>query len=783
MTAAFVLFALILIGALLLTVGRRFLSVRFQLIGLCCAIGVGSLAVSALGGIEQSRHSLLEEKADSLEGIRVARQESIESYFRFIRGQIRTFSHDTMIVQAMTAFDEAFDRLPEEVAARSPEEDTLAAARRSVAAYYDGEFRPRLESAGQPWRGTDAYIPRSPAAQIAQSLFISDNPHPVGEKLELDRSAFDTTYDAAHARFHPRIREFLLTFGYYDIFLFDLDGNLVYSVFKETDYATNFFEGPYRDTNFGDVVRAALEVRDPGTSVIEDFRRYEPSYGAAASFVGAPIFDAAHEPIGALVFQMPLDNIAAIMGSAAGLGETGQTFLLGADRWMRSNSRFAADGDSTILSVRYEGEVIDRAIAGEEFVGEYTNADGKAALASFCPLDIEGLDWRIVAEKEMAEVLAPVAALRSSALRFAFLVAGVIAVLSLVFASILLRPLRPIVARARSVANGDLTGKALPVRTRDEFGRLTEAMNAMSDGLRLLVREVSRACGQVGNSSRRILTSSDGMTTQVHDQAMQVHEISAAVEQMAASVQDVARQSADSASHAGRSGELATEGGQVVARTVDAMRQVESSVQESTRSVRHLGEQIAKIGDIVKVIQDIAGQTNLLALNATIESARAGEFGKGFAVVADEVRALAARTSKSTREIEDTIGAIQEQARTVVGMIEGEAEIVESGAEHARSAGERLEEIMGSARAVAEMIQSIAAAVEQQSAVGKQIEAAITNIDQGARRLNQETEGSRDAAKELTDNAQQLEALVGRFRIEEDRAPAQTGATEPVAVA
>jgi methyl-accepting chemotaxis protein len=95
-------------------------------------------------------------------------------------------------------------------------------------------------------------------------LYIHDNPHPIGRKDELDRAADASAYTEAHARFHPWFRTFLRERGYYDLFLLDPEGNCIYTVFKELDYATNLISGPWSDTDLGRVFRAARANARPG---------------------------------------------------------------------------------------------------------------------------------------------------------------------------------------------------------------------------------------------------------------------------------------------------------------------------------------------------------------------------------------------------------------------------------------------------------------------------------------------------------------------------------------
>ncbi len=153
-----------------------------------------------------------------------------------------------------------------------------------------------------------------------------------------------------------------MEFDYYDVFLFTPSGDLVYTVFKEDDFGNNFVEGPYADSGLGEAYQAAIEM-DAGEVYWTDFERYAPSAGAPAAFVATPIYDGGSQPVGVLAFQMPLDQIADIMQSTTGLGETGEAYLVGDDKLMRTQSRFSTA--NTILETKVETDQVTRAIGGE----------------------------------------------------------------------------------------------------------------------------------------------------------------------------------------------------------------------------------------------------------------------------------------------------------------------------------------------------------------------------------------------------------------------------------
>ncbi|MHC4414909.1 MAG: response regulator [Planctomycetota bacterium] len=477
-------------------------SISRKLIGLTLVGVIGTITLLAWISVTTGASALLDQQTNALEAVRSSRRHYIETYFKIIHEQMFNFSQNRMISEATEDLTEAYGTVAAQVGAAT---DEGGAVYQSLEAYYTGEFAPRLEEAGQPDRGVSVYLPESAAARILQAMYIADNPHPVGAKLRLDRAEPRCDYNRLHAIFHPRIRDFLESFGYYDIFLFDLDGNLIYSVFKETDFATDFLEGPYKESNFARVYREARGSDTPGSVFIADFMPYEPSYGAPASFIGSPVFREGRK-IGVAIFQMPVDEINRIMGDPSGLARTEETYVVADDLLMRTNSRFTEN--STIFAQAVDTEAARRAISGASGTIRQIGYRGPEVLSSYAPLDIEGLNWAILAEIEMAEIIAPVKLLRNRVVVFGAALAVIVVIVSaLGLRRLVIAPVQRLAAGARRVDRGDYA-TTVDIATDDEMGDLAGAFNRMTASIRQDIEDRRKAADELRKLTRAVEQSS-----------------------------------------------------------------------------------------------------------------------------------------------------------------------------------------------------------------------------------------------------------------------------------
>jgi methyl-accepting chemotaxis protein len=320
-------------------------------------------------------------------------------------------------------------------------------------------------------------------AALLQDAYITQNPNPAGEKLLLDSSDKLPVYDLHHRALHADFRDLLHKRGYYDIFLFDTEGNNVYTVFKEADFATNFKEGggPWADTDLGRVYRAALAGKE-GEVFLSDFAPYGPSGGAPASFIAAPVIDQGFL-IGVLAFQMPSGRIADVLARTLGLGESGQVFLVGQDGVARNDSPKSQGDDA--LSLSLQGAPIAAALAGTPGYG-VVDLHGESYAAATTPLSFGGITWAVVALENAAAIAAPSADLRNTMLIIGLGVLALAAVASVFIARTITRPVSRLTGTMAEIAGGELDVPVPGTGRTDELGDMAKAVEVFrANGLKM----------------------------------------------------------------------------------------------------------------------------------------------------------------------------------------------------------------------------------------------------------------------------------------------------------
>ncbi|MFS1874136.1 methyl-accepting chemotaxis protein [Enterovibrio norvegicus] len=727
---------------------------------------------------------------NQLLSVREVKKAEIEQYFEGIGKQLTNLANSTMTEDAMLQFAQSFQSVPTEAVITDNQANKLRD-------YYVNEF-------GKAYQDTNAKSVDvlsslndiSVAGQLLQQAYIGVNENSLGNKHLLDKATDQTTYSEVHEVFHSNYRTFLESFGYYDIFLVDLNGNIVYSVFKELDYATNLESGPYAKSGIADVFNASKTL-SKGEFSFEDFSPYFPSYDSPASFVGAPIVKNG-QTIGVLIFQMPIDNINHIMTYGGhwkdnGLGNSGETFIVGPDNLMRSQSRLLEQDKPAYIDMlrrtSLNSDTIERidvtasssgqqpiksthvnaALAGETGFSVGQNHANKEVFAAYSMMNIFGKKWALVSELEKEEALHEVVLLNNTLYKTSSMIGAIIISLSLVIAWIIAGSIsKPITSLSKRIAHiattHDLTVQ-LDTRGNDELTELSKSMNVMLKDFLTVIQGADNTVKALDSASTDIQGNINGMQTEVDAQAANSNQVATAAIEMNSSISEVASFANNASESSQNVVSSVKQGTSVGKQLVKEITDLSEKMSDATASMEQLSAESDSIGTVLDVIQGIAEQTNLLALNAAIEAARAGEQGRGFSVVADEVRSLAIRTQTSTEEIRAKVQSLQAETTKAVAGITSANEFVASSVDNCGKNNSMLAEIENMMTEISVMNTQIATAASQQSSVTEEITSNVNNIARSANSVSEKTHDTDTTAHLINEQTQQLTKQIGMFKI------------------
>jgi len=439
-------------------------------------VGVALVSVLLLGGVNYvfARALILKSVETQLSTLRDTRVQAFERGFSRLQAEVSILASTPSVGAALTDLSAGYDEL----------DGTVSDAQlRELEALYETEVLPPFVAAGAEIDAM-SLVPESTSGRYVQQQYIAENPDGFDDRDRLDDAGDGSGYSAAHAEHHPLLRSQMENARAGDLLLVDFETDeVVYSVKKRIDVGTDVSTGPYADTGLGQVIDDLASVPIGDTSVSDSWF-YVPTRGVPVFFLASVVRSGA-EAVGAIVAEVPASVLTQVVTGGQnweelGLGATGDSYIVGEDLTLRTESRawFEDPEDylelhldryddpartelieivgSPVLLQQVDNAAIETSLAGEQFVGTVTSYLGTKTLAASGPVKIGNLNWAIVVEQARSEANDELRSMIWSTLIVMAILLPITALLGVLIARSLTKPFEALVQGAARIAGGDL---------------------------------------------------------------------------------------------------------------------------------------------------------------------------------------------------------------------------------------------------------------------------------------------------------------------------------------
>ena len=511
--------------------------------------------------------------------------------------------------------------------------------------------------------------------------------------------------------------------------------------------AVSLFDGT--DFSDRDYVQRALT----GEVCVSDITlsRYTGTYGVS---IAAPVQSASGDITGVIYFRIDNDFMTSIVENL---------------KISRNSSACIVDANNQIIAHENPELIMTEAAASNDGICAsvpVNNTNGWTLVITAPESDFTGAMTTMIRQFVIWDIIAVIAAL----------------IIAMLFANSMSKSVLTAKNAMLSISQGDLSCSLTKTKRKDELGVLQNTAASLVEMLQHIIGEANQILGSIAHFELTTgeMNSYPGAFNSLADSVNAIRQM---LTRMIIDIQSSSANVKSGSSQLAEATQLLSEG--TVSQTssieklvmdmnnvVDSINQnsengnlinerlntLDTKIQDSSQQMEHLlrivdqiEEMSSDIQKIVGTIDSIAFQTNILALNASVEAARAGENGRGFAVVAEEVSSLASRSSDASKKT----GELIEKCITGIAQAKESADVTASA----------LESIVTDSAEIARSFDSISEATREEARKANSIRMEINNISdvvQSNSSTAQETAASTEA---LSQQAQTLEAMTSRFRV------------------
>jgi len=689
------------------------------------SIGLIPLFIFGFLSINSADHGLKKLASQQLESVRDIKKTAINRYFDTVSSQVITLADTQVILQAMFYLPtqvKTYDKLAKSANLEALKDELLTTyqTQKNLAGLDTNTLVSDLDS----------------TALMMQTDYLARNPHAFNERWKLNKGSSASAYHAIHTSMQPVIHKFINNAHFMDLFLIDVNSSRVlYSVNKGIDFGVDLSQGALANSGLAKAFKAGKQLKPNETSFV-DFSAYSPAGGNPVSFMSAPvIFEG--KTIGLLVVQMNADQLNAIMTDRSGMGESGDTYIVGSDYLMRTDSNRSAN-HSVIQSFANpeQGQAnhmaVQQALQGQSNVSIIPTYNQAEVLSAYTPIDIQGTQWALVAELDRDEAFTASADLVNLALITAAIATLIIMLLAFLIARSISNPIHELVNTLGHIQKSSDFKTRHPIKGNNEIAQAGQAINQLM--------------GNIDNSFSEIQSVMDSISQGDFNKRV-AGELHGDLDHLKQSV----NASADS-----------------VAYTMNALSKVMVGIAEGDFSVR-LDDSIK--GDLKAQVDEAMSQMDIAihTISDAMEFAAKGVFSHRVTgnLKGDMIK-LKTSVNQSLEEIQSAIDEITNSAKAmaegdltklILGRHEGElnelqqalnssishlSEMVQSVREASNTVSTGANQISNGSMDLNERTQQQAAALEQTAASMEEMTASVKGNSDNAHRAHQLAENARN---------------------------------------
>ena len=580
-----------------------------------------------------------------------------------------------------------------------------------------------------------------------------------------DKPANPTEWRAKRDLYLRAMRSFAEINGYPNIFLLGPEGQLLVSLHPGPDMGKSLFTGPLKDTELAGVVDRARTLLQTDLS---DYQVY-PGEVKASAYTASPILkDGA--VVGIVVIELDNEQVFSAFSDYSGLGQTGDSLVA---TKINETAVFVApmrnDTEAAFKRViefgSKKGIATQWAVQGQRGYGETLDYRGVKVVAVWTY--IPSFRWGLVVKQDSTEAFALVYQQQRAAAILVGLTVFVVALVALLVASNLSRPVIEAVRAAQSVAAGNLA-REVAVTSRGELGQLQIAIQKMVEYLRALIGKIQQSSVTMLATATEISATSRQQGQTMSEFGASTNEAAAAVKQISSTSQELLRTMDEVSQVAGAAAERAISGQSGLEVMDGAMRMLADSTTSIGSKLAVISERARNINVVVTTITKVADQTNLLSINAAIEAEKAGEAGLGFLVVAREIRRLADQTAIATLDIERMVQEMQQSVSAGVMEMDKFSEQVRRGVQEVAKVSGQLGEVIGSVQLLTTRFEQVNEGMRAQTAGAEQIRDAMARLSEGAGQTIRSLGEFNKATVQLREAVSSLKEDVSWFTLQRD---------------